>query len=353
MSSRFSRTLAVVSLTLLFLLGLVAVSTVSAGRLSERFAPFSPDNLPSPITITGNPLRVTIGADSSIQVYHSRWGSFGQVYGWQDGSADSGIWMQVGDEIYGPDACFASRVTKNLFTVRPLDARQPDRPDRRRHSRRSVGGDDSARRGHDRRPGRPSGSPTSTARTTSACNGTSPTSPAHPRRSTSSTPPTATSPTTTTARGITMRPAARWAATSAAGRGTCCSCPKHRRPRTRRAGTSTYGWASAIAATTRRARCRDRAPRGRASIIPLTRPVWTTVSACSGSGRLVRALLLQLSDWWTFGTVPTIPGQEPPTATPTATATKRARRRRPPRQPRRPRARSPPRHTYRHCGGVR
>ena len=119
MSSRFTRTLAVVSLTLLSLLGLAAVSTVSAGRLSERFAPFSPDNLPNPITITGNPLRVTIGADSSIQVYHSRWGSFGQVYGWQDGSADSGIWLQVGDEIYGPDACFANRATTNLFTVRP------------------------------------------------------------------------------------------------------------------------------------------------------------------------------------------------------------------------------------------
>ena len=28
-----------------------------------------------------------------------------------------------------------------------------------------------------------------------------------------------------------------------------------------------------------------------------------------------------VSDWWTFGTVPTIPGQEPPTATPTATST--------------------------------
>ena len=82
-------------------------------------APFAPYNLPTPITMTGSPLRVTVGGDSSIQVYHSRWGGFGQVYGWQDGSADSGVWLRVGDALYGPDACFAGRLTTNLFTVRP------------------------------------------------------------------------------------------------------------------------------------------------------------------------------------------------------------------------------------------
>ena len=41
------------------------------------------------------------------------------MYGWQDGSADSGVWLRVGDDIYGPDACFAGRATTNLYTVRP------------------------------------------------------------------------------------------------------------------------------------------------------------------------------------------------------------------------------------------
>ena len=107
--------LAVVFVATICLAALMALSAPAAAHA----APFVPSNLPNPLTITGNPLRVTVGGDSSIQVYHSRWGSFGQVYGWEDGSADSGIWLRVGDELYGPDACFTGRSTTNLYIVRP------------------------------------------------------------------------------------------------------------------------------------------------------------------------------------------------------------------------------------------
>ena len=106
MSPRFLRVPAVVALTVLCLLGLVAVSAVSAGRLTAPFAPLSPDNLPSPVTITGSPLRIAVGSDSSIQVYYN---GHGQVYGFQDDSADSGVWLRVGSDLYGPDACFSGR----------------------------------------------------------------------------------------------------------------------------------------------------------------------------------------------------------------------------------------------------
>ncbi len=43
----------------------------------------------------------------------------GQVYGFQDGSADSGVWLRVGSDIYGPDACFSGRLTTDMYTVRP------------------------------------------------------------------------------------------------------------------------------------------------------------------------------------------------------------------------------------------
>jgi hypothetical protein len=51
-------------------------------------------------------------------VTHSRWPN-GQVYGWQSGDADSGAWLWVGNDIYGPDACYGSRVTTAMYTVRP------------------------------------------------------------------------------------------------------------------------------------------------------------------------------------------------------------------------------------------
>ena len=79
-------------------------------------APCSPDNLPSPVTITGSPLRIAVGSDSSIQVYYN---GLGQVYGFQDDSADSGVWLRVGSDLYGPDACFSGRLTTNMYTVRP------------------------------------------------------------------------------------------------------------------------------------------------------------------------------------------------------------------------------------------
>ncbi len=116
MSPRFLKVPAVVILTVLSLLGLLAVSAVSAGRLTAPSAPLSPENLPSPVTITGSPLGIAVGSDSSIQVYYS--GS-GQVYGWQDSSADSGVWLRVGSDLYGPDACFSGRWTTNMYKVRP------------------------------------------------------------------------------------------------------------------------------------------------------------------------------------------------------------------------------------------
>ena len=116
MSPRFLKTFVVAILTILFFAALVMVSVVSAGRLPARFAPFALDNLPSPLTITGSPLQVTVGADSSIQVYYN---GQGQVYGFQDSSADSGIWLRVGSDIYGPDSCFSGRSTTNMYTVRP------------------------------------------------------------------------------------------------------------------------------------------------------------------------------------------------------------------------------------------
>ena len=119
MSPRFLKVPAVVSLMILCLVGLLAVSAVSASRPSDPLSPGSPDNLPSPVTITGSPLRIAVGSDSSIQVYYN---GLGQVYGFQDGSADSGVWLRVGSDLYGPDACFSGRWTTNMYTVRPWTA---------------------------------------------------------------------------------------------------------------------------------------------------------------------------------------------------------------------------------------
>ena len=119
MSPRFLRVPAVVSLMILCLVGLLAVSAVSASPPSDPLSPGSPDNLPSPVTITGSPLRIAVGSDSSIQVYYN---GLGQVYGFQDDSADSGVWLRVGSDLYGPDACFSGRLTTNMYTVRPWTA---------------------------------------------------------------------------------------------------------------------------------------------------------------------------------------------------------------------------------------
>ncbi len=109
----------IVLVAALCLIGLLATSLVSAGYLAAPPAPLSPLTLPNPLTITGSPLRVAVGSDSSIQVYYN---GLGQVYGWQDGSADSGIWLRIGSDIYGPDACFSGRLATNMYTVRPWTA---------------------------------------------------------------------------------------------------------------------------------------------------------------------------------------------------------------------------------------
>ncbi len=107
--------------SVLFLLGFLL--TMSAGATSSPAAlparpeaGSGPDDLPNPVVITGSPLKITIGADSSIQTAYN---GLGQVYGWQDKSADSGIWLQVGSDVYGPDSCFNGRNATNLYVVRP------------------------------------------------------------------------------------------------------------------------------------------------------------------------------------------------------------------------------------------
>ncbi len=119
MSSLTHNTRLAICLLILCLFGLLAASAVNAGQSFAPPSPLSPTNLPNPITITGSPLRMTIGADSSIQVYAD---GYGQVYGWEDGSADSGIWLRVGGDLYGPDACFSDRLTTSMFYVRPWTA---------------------------------------------------------------------------------------------------------------------------------------------------------------------------------------------------------------------------------------
>lgn len=106
----------IVSVAAICLIGLLPASLVSAGFPAAPPAPLSLLTLPDPITIAGSPLRVAIGSDSSIQAYYN---GLGQVYGWQDGGADSGVWLRIGSDIYGPDACFSGRLTTSMYTVRP------------------------------------------------------------------------------------------------------------------------------------------------------------------------------------------------------------------------------------------
>lgn len=114
------RLVSIVPSSLLFLLLLGFFTTASAAAPDPPL-PFSVENLPSPRCINGAPLQICIASDSSIQVSHSSWPN-GQVYGWQSSDADSGIWLWAGGDVFGPDACYAARTTKNLLTVRPWSA---------------------------------------------------------------------------------------------------------------------------------------------------------------------------------------------------------------------------------------
>lgn len=49
--------------------------------------------------ISGAPLRIEVGSNGSIQVYHERTGNVGAAYG----TADSGFFLAIGDDVYGPD----------------------------------------------------------------------------------------------------------------------------------------------------------------------------------------------------------------------------------------------------------
>ena len=61
---------------------------------------------PATVTITGNPLIIVVGNDTSMQVYNSNVPGSGQFYP-PDCSAgetaDSGIFVALGGTVYGPD----------------------------------------------------------------------------------------------------------------------------------------------------------------------------------------------------------------------------------------------------------
>ena len=50
------------------------------------------------LEIAGAPLRIQVGNNGSVQVYHQRY-SHGATYG----SADSGFFIAIGSTVYGPD----------------------------------------------------------------------------------------------------------------------------------------------------------------------------------------------------------------------------------------------------------
>ena len=115
-SMRFPRALVLVSLVTLCLVGL-AIVTARASQPSTQQPLASAASLPAPIVIDGDPLRIVLGADSSVQVYYD---GTAQVCGWQDpagASADSGAWLWLGDDIYGPDVCFEDRVLCAMYNV--------------------------------------------------------------------------------------------------------------------------------------------------------------------------------------------------------------------------------------------
>ena len=116
MSPRFLRVPAVVSLMILCLVGLLAVSAVSAGRPSEPLLPVSPANLPSPITITGSPLRIAVGSDSSIQVYYNGPRPGLRLSGWQRRQRRLAA---RGQRHLWPGCLFQRAVATNMYTVRP------------------------------------------------------------------------------------------------------------------------------------------------------------------------------------------------------------------------------------------
>ena len=113
-----ARAFLVGSLVVFCLVGLT-VATVHARQPSAQRAPVSASSLPDPLTISSSPLSVVVGADSSIQVYHDDWPDMGQVYGWEDGSGDSGVWLWVDGGIYGPDFCLVDRLSTAINIVRP------------------------------------------------------------------------------------------------------------------------------------------------------------------------------------------------------------------------------------------
>jgi len=96
---------------------LLAPLSVHAQRKTSHTS-YGLSRQPSPIIIPGNPLRILVGSNSSIQVYYVGYAQ-GQVFG----DADSGIFVWVNGRVYGPNlegrhAESAANVTLELQTIR-------------------------------------------------------------------------------------------------------------------------------------------------------------------------------------------------------------------------------------------
>ncbi|MBI2845428.1 MAG: hypothetical protein HYX86_02655 [Chloroflexi bacterium] len=77
---------------LILILGFILILVLTSGTSFASPA----GQQPQPITIPGSPLRIIVGANASMQIYHQRYAS-GQAYG----EADSGIFFWVNGLLYG------------------------------------------------------------------------------------------------------------------------------------------------------------------------------------------------------------------------------------------------------------
>src|SRR5215831_16308441 len=79
-----------------------------AWALKERNIPRQPSNplAPATVTITGSPLTIVVGNDTSLQVYNSNVPGTGQFFPpdcTAGETADAGTFAGLGSTVYGPD----------------------------------------------------------------------------------------------------------------------------------------------------------------------------------------------------------------------------------------------------------
>lgn len=85
--------------SILVVLALLMLPIPPADLVAQRKGPGASPGLsqqPNPNAIAGSPLRILVGANASIQVYYT-----GYVEGQVFGDADSGIFLWVGDRLFG------------------------------------------------------------------------------------------------------------------------------------------------------------------------------------------------------------------------------------------------------------